>query len=138
MTLRATRTHHYNVNGKWYEVTCSAEHIVVHGATVYHNGTPYTTDMKVSPEVHAALMSASALDRSALAFKDSLSDEDLRIEAEMHGTTVDVMRRVKAEYARELATIREGHCMCSPKRARPVRTCGWLVCDRPECSRRIG
>lgn len=34
--------------------------------------------------------------------------------------------------------VEPGSCECSVKLARSARVAGWLVCLRPECSRRIG
>ena len=34
--------------------------------------------------------------------------------------------------------VEPGVCACEHKIARSVRVAGWLVCLRPECSRRIG
>ncbi len=34
--------------------------------------------------------------------------------------------------------VEPGTCTCEHKMARSARVAGWLVCVRPECSRRIG
>ncbi len=65
-------------------------------------------------------------------------------EAEMHGISVETVRRAKAQLAHESAQLARNAdgsikgCDCVSKSARSGRLAGWLVCARPECGGAIG